>query len=85
MHLIFGDKLDSHAPTSIGGEQLPELLQRQFLLIDLNDCLVVLIVVDQAAQHTTPGDPLITLGIILDLCRPQGHFDRNVLVFRKKQ
>jgi len=47
VHLIFGDKLDSHAPTSIGSEQLPELLQRQCLFIDLNDCLVVLIVVDQ--------------------------------------
>ena len=37
VHFIVGHKLNSHAPARIRGQQLPKLLQTQFLIVDLND------------------------------------------------
>jgi hypothetical protein len=37
VHFILRHKLNSHAPARIRGQQLPKLLQAQFLFVDLND------------------------------------------------
>ena len=42
---------------------------------------MLFIVVDQAAQHTTSWNPLITSVNALDLRRAQRQFDGHVLVF----
>src|ERR1700722_17387491 len=79
MHFVLGHKLNSHAPSCVGRQQLPKLLQAQFLPVDLHDYPAVLITLDQATQHATSGNPLITSSKVFDLLSAQGHFECHML------
>jgi hypothetical protein len=82
VHCNIWNKLNSHAPALISGQQLPKLFQAQFLLVDFKRLtghvhrpgsgaafflVFGLDVFGGSTQHTTSGNALITSGAVFDL------------------
>jgi len=66
---VFETEFDPHTPTRIRCEQAPKVLDWQFLIVDLDHGLPMLVIADGATQHIPARSPLIAPGVRLDPAR----------------
>ncbi len=84
MNLVLRCELDSHPPASIRRQKAAKLLQRQFVIIDLDHRLPFFVIVDQASEDPASGRPLMGSGSVLNLGGAQRRFHRDMLLLRRE-
>lgn len=83
VNLVIGHERQPEAPAVEGAEHLGELVEGKVTAVDGDESLlrVVLIVAHElATQHVAARRPLVTILVVIDLWRTDGHLGQDVVL-----